>query len=420
MFSFKKISSPALTALLVALLLPAGSFAEEADAKAEAKPAVKAEAKPKASAKPVAKTAAKPAAKSAKPAAKAAAKTKPAAKAAAKPAVKAAPKTAVAPAAAEPAKEQAKEAVKEPAKASVAEAAKVAPDQPMVKVNGTPITRGELDRALKVMLAQSQVQQPLPAETLKQAEAAALEQLTSAELLYQEAAKLTVENLDSKIAEKLAQNRSKFNTETEFADALKEIDMTVKDVEDYTRKDLIINNFIETQFTAKTAATEAEARKFYEDNMDQYFKKPESARASHILIGVDEKASAEERKKGKEKAEALLKRIKAGEDFAALAKSDSACPSSAQGGDLGPFGKGQMVEAFEDAAFALKPGEVSGVVESQYGYHIIKLTEKQESTVDKFETVKDKISEFLKKQKVQQELSGYIEELKKGAKIEKM
>jgi len=115
-----------------------------------------------------------------------------------------------------------------------------------------------------------------------------------------------------------------------------------------------------------------------------------------------------------------LKRLQAGEDFAALAKKESTCPSATQGGDLGEFGRGEMVPEFEDAAFKLKPGETSGVVETKFGYHIIKVTAKQEPVVEKLEEVRTKIVEFLKKQKAQQELTNFINDLKKEAKIEKV
>ena len=329
-------------------------------------------------------------------------------------AVKASPKQAK-----EQPKEQPKDQPKEPSKEQAKEEKKTSPNDTMARVNGVPITRLELDRAVKVMLAQNQVQEPLPPETMKQAEDAALDQLISAELLYQQASKLEVKDLDKQIAEKVAQNKAKFSSEAEFEKALKGVEMTPRDMEDFTRKDILISNFIEKRFSAKAAITEAEARKFYDENLDQYFRKPESARASHILIGADETASPEVRNKAKEKALAILKRVKAGEDFAALAKSESTCPSSAQGGDLGPFTKGQMVPPFESAAFALKPGEVSDVVETQFGYHIIKLTEKQDASTESFDSVKGKITEFLKRDKVQKELTAYLEELRKTGKIEK-
>ena len=303
---------------------------------------------------------------------------------------------------------------------SAKEQPKGSPSDPMARVNGTVITRTELDRAVKVMLSQNQVTQALAPEQMKLAQGAALDQLTSAELLYQEASKFDIKDLDKQIADKLAQNRAKFGSEAEFETALKGVDMTPKDLKDFTRKDIVISNIVERQFADTYKITDAEAQKFYDDNLEKYFKKPESARASHILIGSDEKASPEDRKRAKEKAEALLKRVKAGEDFAALAKSDSTCPSASQGGDLGSFGRGQMVPAFETAAFALKPGEVSGVVETQFGYHIIKLTEKQEASTEKFENVKGKILEFLKREKTQKGVAELIEKLRGTAKIDRL
>ena len=297
---------------------------------------------------------------------------------------------------------------------------KTDPSDPMARVNGTTITRRELDRAVKVMLAQNQVQQPLAPELMKQAQDVALEQLTSAELLYQEAAKQQPKDLDKQIADKLAVNRAKFNSDAEFEKALKAVDMTLKDIQDFTRKDIIISSFIEKEFADKVVVTDAAAQKFYDENLEKYFKKPESARASHILIGVDPKASPEDRKKALEKAQALLKRVRSGENFADLAKSDSTCPSASQGGDLGNFGRGQMVLPFEKAAFALKPGEVSDVVETQFGYHIIKLTEKQEASSEKFENVKAKIVEFLKREKTQKGVLELVAKLKGSAKIEKL
>jgi peptidyl-prolyl cis-trans isomerase C len=389
MLSLGRISTHTLAALLL-VTLPFSALAEESKTKATSKPPVKGQSKQSAK-ETKEKKEAKPATEDAKPA-----------------------------------KDQAPEAAKEDAKEGSDSAkeeaksvAKPSPDEVLVRINGTPITRQEVDRAVKVMLAQSQIPEPVDPEIQKEAETAALEQLSAAELLYQEAAKVEVKDLDKQVAAKIAENRAKFKTEAEFEQALNSVNMTSKDMEEFTRKDLVISNYIQTKIVPKADVTEAEARKFYTDNLDKYFKKPESARASHILIGVPQGASEEERKKAKEKAEGILKRIKAGEDFAAIAKSESSCPSSAQGGDLGKFTRGQMVPEFDAAAFALKPGQVSDVVETQFGYHIVKLTEKEEAKTESFEDVKPKIMEFLKQEKVQKAISDQVDALKKTAKIEK-
>ncbi|HWI40433.1 MAG TPA: peptidylprolyl isomerase, partial [Verrucomicrobiae bacterium] len=264
--------------------------------------------------------------------------------------------------AAEPAKEKA------PAQAQQAEAK---PSEVRAKVNGTAITREEVERGMKALLQQNNVDPAtISADLRKRAEDAALNQLISAEVLYQEGKKLEIKDLDKQVEERVNQSRSRFNSKEDFEKALKSAGLTEKDLIDLTRKDTVINALVAKEVMDKVKVTDEQAKKFYEENKEN-FKKPETVRASHILISVEQNASPEEKKKAKEKAEELLKKIKGGADFAALAKSDSACPSSQQGGDLGEFGKGQMVPAFEEAAFALKPGEVSGVVETQFGYHII-------------------------------------------------
>jgi peptidyl-prolyl cis-trans isomerase C len=102
-----------------------------------------------------------------------------------------------------------------------------------------------------------------------------------------------------------------------------------------------------------------------------------------------------------------------------LAREYSEGPSSVKGGDLGYFGRGQMVKPFEDAAFALNVGELSEVVETRFGYHLIKVTGKNPETVVAYADVKERLQKYLKDEKVQQEVSAYVEDLKTKAKVER-
>ncbi len=133
--------------------------------------------------------------------------------------------------------------------------------------------------------------------------------------------------------------------------------------------------------------SEQELRSAYSAALDN-FRTPETIHARHILISTENKSDAD-KKKAKEKADDLLKQLKGGADFAELAKKNSDdTGTTASGGDLGTFPRGQMVKPFEDAAFALKPNEISGVVQTQYGYHIIQVLSKEPSKVTPFEAVK--------------------------------
>ncbi len=154
---------------------------------------------------------------------------------------------------------------------------------------------------------------------------------------------------------------------------------------------------------ADTNITADEIKKFYDENANEFKEdadKPEQIRASHILITPTEKTDAAD-KAAQEKAGALLKQLQdKPELFAELAKENSACPSSARGGSLGAFDKGQMVPEFDAAVAALKPGELSALVKTDFGYHIIRRDALQtEGRVTPLEDVKGDIESFLKARK---------------------
>lgn len=150
-------------------------------------------------------------------------------------------------------------------------------------------------------------------------------------------------------------------------------------------------------------ATEEEALAYYEDNSDYFII--DEVEARHILVEEEELA------------EELLGRLKAGEDFAELAVEYSTCPSSESGGYLGTFGRGEMVQEFEDGAFALKTGELSGVVESSFGFHIIECLNRVEEA-QSFEEVKDTIFGYLKDMKIAEEYNARILELREKFEVD--
>jgi peptidyl-prolyl cis-trans isomerase D len=145
---------------------------------------------------------------------------------------------------------------------------------------------------------------------------------------------------------------------------------------------------------------DADLHATYSASMDN-FRIPERVKARHILIKADEKASAAEKKQALAKAEDILKQLKAGADFTQLAQKNSDDTSNApKGGDLGFFVRGQMVPEFDTAAFALKPGQLSGIVTTKFGYHILRVDEREAARVKPFEEVKEQLATELKKQRV--------------------
>ncbi len=169
-----------------------------------------------------------------------------------------------------------------------------------------------------------------------------------------------------------------------------EKDERIKQQIGYLTNEILAQELIRQEI-AKIQVSEDDIKSYYKANMES-FNAPEMVKARHILIKVGRAASEEEKNNAREKAEGILKRIKAGEDFAKLAAELSDDPGSkVNGGELGFFPRGRMVKPFEDAAFAMKPGEVSGLVETQFGFHIIKVEEKKPAGIEPFDAVRDKI-----------------------------
>nr|WP_257787940.1 peptidylprolyl isomerase [Limihaloglobus sulfuriphilus] len=162
--------------------------------------------------------------------------------------------------------------------------------------------------------------------------------------------------------------------------------------------------------------SDEDVKNYYDENTQQ-FKQPEQVRASHILVKVEKDASEEDKAAAKEEIKAIKAKIDAGEDFAELAKSESDCPSGKNGGDLNFFSQGRMVKPFSDAAFAMEVGEISDVVETQFGYHIIKVTDKKEANTQTFDEVKANIKARLESEKRNKYVSSYIEKLKEEAEL---
>ncbi len=150
--------------------------------------------------------------------------------------------------------------------------------------------------------------------------------------------------------------------------------------------------------------SEEELKKYYQTHADE-FRQQKQVHARHILV------------KDKATADKIEARLRKGEDFAALAKENSSCPSASQGGDLGFFSHDRMVKEFADAAFKLKPGEISAPVKTKFGYHIIKVDEVKEASARPFAEVKESIRNKLMQDKKEQIFKEYVDSLKKKRKF---
>jgi peptidyl-prolyl cis-trans isomerase C len=282
----------------------------------------------------------------------------------------------------------------------------------VARVNGVAIPSAELEKAIRNL--EANVGNQIPAERRSEIYRGILDQLVEMRLLEQEAAARNIKATDAEVAAGIEQMKQQAPNAEAFTKALASRKMTEADLRNEARQRLAVDKLLTAEVEPKAAVTEADIADFYKKN-PQFFMQPEAVRASHILLKAD---TPDAKAAAKAKAQDLLAQIKGGADFAALAKQHSNDGSAQAGGDLGFFPRGQMVKPFEDAAFALKAGEVSPIVESEFGYHIIKSSERRDARTVPLAEVSDRIAQALRQQKQQQLAQEYVQSLKTKGKVE--
>ena len=286
----------------------------------------------------------------------------------------------------------------------------------LAKVNGETITKADFEKAIQNV--EQRAGGPVPADQRDRIYRGVLDQMVGYKLLTQETKTRKVAIPDADVDARIGQLRQQFPNEDAFKQVLAQQHMTVEQLKTDARQDMAVEKLIQDAIAAKVAVKPEDVEAFYKSNQD-HFQQPERVRASHILIQVPKDADAATKAKAKAKAEDLLQQAKSGKDFAELARQNSQDPgSAANGGDLGFFSQGQMVGPFNDAAFSLKPGTISNVVETDFGYHIIKVVEKQPAGVVKFDEAKPQIQQYLENQARQQQTEAFVQSLRTKGKVE--
>ena len=244
-----------------------------------------------------------------------------------------------------------------------------------------------------------------------------LENLIDQELLYQDAVTKGLTVSDEAVNLQLEAVKGQFPDDATYINVLASQGMTEEEVKADISRSLLVEDYITNKFGSSISIEDSDSMKFYNEN-SQYFSQPEQVRASHILIKVESDAEESVKKDALERINAIKTRLDGGEEFSELARTLSEGPSNVNGGDLGAFGRGQMVKPFEDAVFAMNVGDVSDVVETQFGYHLIRLTSKNAQTSVPFEEAKQQIVDHLTQLKMAEMINGYIATIKPGAVIE--
>jgi peptidyl-prolyl cis-trans isomerase C len=293
------------------------------------------------------------------------------------------------------------------------------PDGKVATVNGIVITQDLFDKEMARVSSQfARSGRPLSDAQSVSIKKRVLETLINRELLYQESQHKGIKVEDNEVNGQFDIVKKRFPDEEQYKAALQKMNITEAELKSQIREGMAIQQFVDNYLVQEITVSEAEVKGFYQNNPDM-FKQPEQIKASHILIKVDAQADETAKGQANKKIMKIQEQLKAGQDFASLATEFSEGPSNVNGGDLGYFSRGQMVKPFEDAAFKLKSGEVSDIVETRFGYHLIKVVDKKPESVVSYEKVKDKITQYLEQDKKEKAVKDDIERLRQKAVIER-
>jgi len=291
----------------------------------------------------------------------------------------------------------------------------------LVTVNGQPLTRTMASSIIQEIASQQGVPPQMMQDFLQrggpQLQQQAISQFIDQTLAAEEAKRRNYSVSEEEVSAVLLRLTSSLPPGVTIEQAVASRGMTMEQLRGEVAENEVNRKLFEEVTAEVTPATDEEISAFYTGN-PQFFQKDASVSASHILIGCDEKADEAAHTTASAEAEAVRKQLEEGGDFAELALAKSTCPSKNKGGDLGTFGRGQMVPVFEEAAFTQDVGAIGPVVKSNFGYHIIKVTDRTEPTTQPLDEAKEQISEYLTNQGRNTIFGEFLKELRAKATIE--
>ncbi len=316
-------------------------------------------------------------------------------------------------------------------------------DKVIVKVNNENILKSDFDKLYNSALEQYTQfsDKKLTDEEKEQLKQKVLDQLIIDKLLLQEAKKQNIKVTKREIEEGIKTVKSRFPSDSAFLQELKKENLTEKQFEKKIEEQIMVLKLIDEKIRKNVPQpTENEAKELFnkivnminkkdvkvsnEDDIkllaklvERYFD--EQVRVRHILIRVPQNPTPQQKEEAKKKILEIKAMLDKGEDFATLAQKYSEDPGSKdRGGDLGFIARGDTVEPFEKVAFSLKEGQTGDIVETIYGYHIIKVVERRAKRKPDFETIKDDLLQFLTRKNAEKYYEQYVENLKKSANIQ--
>lgn len=276
----------------------------------------------------------------------------------------------------------------------------------IAEVNGTGISYQQWQKAFTSFVSRydSQTLSAISDELLASLKNNITEQLVNSTLLYQYAEKQNINVTAADLDREVEEIKSSFSSEQEFNDALRKNNLTLNQLKDNLKRQIRIDKAVQNEYD-KINISDEEIVQYYEENKSAFFQ-PEKRQISHILV------------EDEEEAELLRNQLNEGLiEFEQTAKDKSICPSAEQGGDLGYIMRGQMVPEFEEVAFSLEKGQLSSVVKTEYGYHILQCGDIQEEKQLTLDEARDSIKSILAYQKQNESIQSLLAQLKENADI---
>ena len=300
-------------------------------------------------------------------------------------------------------------------------AANNAPAEELVaKVNGEGITKSSFDTAVERNMARYKGKgQKLPPGIEQRIKESVLRRLIDDAVIRAKAGELSVVVSEQDVEQKFTEHKQRFRTESAFQDYLKRSNNTIELMKTDLKRNMLRDMVVE-KLSGSIEVPDAEVQKYFDDNKARFVEK-EQIKASRILVRLTNGSNAGEKKTALKKAKSILADAKKpGANFEELAKTHSGAPDARRGGLLGCLTRGRMPKEFDEAAFALKPGELSSVIETRMGYEIIFVAERKEERERAFEEVRDNIKNSLFARKRNQKRRDVLKELKSTAKVEQI
>lgn len=284
----------------------------------------------------------------------------------------------------------------------------------IASVNGENIPKVEFDKNLeeiqemiKTYYGEDALSSDEGKKVLENVKEQLLNDMITQRLILQKAAAMKIVTTPEEVNEELDRLIEQFGGREEFDQILNERGMDLEKLKTDIEYQLTVEKIMQ-EITKGIVVSDAEVREYYDNNPDEFKEYPDEVKARHILVDTEEEAKE------------ILKKLKEGADFAELAKEYSKDTSSKEeGGDLGYFNRGIMVPEFDKAVFEMEVGQISDIVKTQFGYHIIKLEDKKISPIIKFDEIKEDLHGQLLEEKKYETFNKKIEEWKGSAKIEK-